>query len=301
VEPLANHYVARAVPRPIAELAAAQFGVVTRGQLLAAGFRSTVISRQVRDGRLHRLHPGVYAVGHRILVPNGHRLAAVLACGAGAALSHSSAAALHGLWRTSARMHVTVPRTGPHSRPGLVVHRVRRLAGEEVTAVAGIPVTTVARTALDVAEEAPPHIVASLLERMERANVFDLSELNATIDRNPGRHGAKVLLGALDVEAPSARELQRRFLALCRDHGLPEPEREVPIGPYHVDFLWRDARLVVETDGRAWHEVRAAFERDRQRDLHLAALGLQVLRVTWRMVTRQAAQLAATLLRRVAV
>jgi very-short-patch-repair endonuclease len=275
--------------------------VVTRAQLLDSGLGSDGISRRVRDGRLHRLHPGVYAVGHRLLVPNGHRLAAVLACGPGAALSHGSAAALHGLWQPGAGMHVTVPRHGPHSRRELVVHRVRRLAEEDVMTIDGIRVTTVARTALDVADHSPPRIVANLLERAEREHVFDLAELRATIDRNPGRRGAKVLTDALDVEPPSKRDLQWRFLKLCRDHGLPEPEREVPIGPYHVDFLWRQARLVVETDGRAWHEVRVAFERDRQRDLHLAALGLQVLRVTWQMVTRQASSLAATLLRRVTV
>jgi very-short-patch-repair endonuclease len=182
-----------------------------------------------------------------------------------------------------------------------VVHRVRRLPEEDVITVAGIRVTTVARTALDVADRSPPRIVANLLERAEREQVFDLAELRATVDRNPGRRGAKVLAEVLDVEPPSKGDLQRRFLRLCRDHGLPEPEREASIGPYHVDFLWRDARLVVETDGRAWHEARVAFERDRQRDLDLAALGLQVLRVTWRMVTRQPTSLAATLLRRVPV
>jgi very-short-patch-repair endonuclease len=299
VEPLTNHYEPREVPRPVADVAAAQFGVVTRAQLLEAGVDSCAISRQVRAGRLHRLHRGVYAVGHRVLVPNGQRLAAVLACGPGAALSHASAAALHGLWQSSARMHISVPRNGPHTRDGPVVHRVRRLAEEDVTTVAGIRVTTVARTALDVAETSPPRIVAILLERADQHNVLDLAELRATVDRNPGRHGAKVLVEALDVEPPSKRELQRRFLRLCRAHGLPEPEQEVQIGPYHVDFLWRDARLVVEADGRAYHEVRAAFERDRRRDLDLAARGLQTLRVTWQMVTRQAESLALTLRRRV--
>lgn len=282
-------------------MVAAQFGVVTRAQLLAAGMDSPGISLRVRDGRLHRLYPGVYAVGHPVLVPDGRRLAAVLACGPGAALSHGSAATLHGLWRSSAQMHVTVPRNGPHSRGGLTVHRVRRLAEDDVMTINGIRVTTVARTALDVAEEAPPRIVANLLERAQREGVFDLAAMRATVDRNPGRRSAKVLTEALDLEAPSTRELQQRFLRLCRTHGIPEPEQEVQIGPYHVDFLWREARLAVETDGRQYHEIVAAFERDRQRDLDLASRGLQTLRVTWRMVTRQAAPLAATLVRRVTV
>jgi very-short-patch-repair endonuclease len=103
----------------------------------------------------------------------------------------------------------------------------------------------------------------------------------------------------LGGEAPSECELQRMFLRLCRRHGLPEPQLEAPIGAYHADFYWPGARLVVETDGRAHHERRAAFERDRQRDLDLAALGIQTLRVTWGMVTRHEAELARTLRARV--
>jgi very-short-patch-repair endonuclease len=196
-------------------------------------------------------------------------------------------------------MHVTVTR-GSHSQPGITVHRVRRLAPEDVTIVDGIPVTTVARTILDLAEQLTPRGLANLLERAEHLQVFDLGELRATIARNPGRHGAKALIEALDIEAPSKEALQRAFLAVVRAAGLPDPQREVQIGPYHVDFLWPQARLAIETDGRAWHHTRAAFERDRRRDLDLAARGIQTLRVTWRMVTREAPDLAATLGRLVA-
>jgi very-short-patch-repair endonuclease len=273
---------------------AAQFGVVTRTQLVAAGLHSYEITRRLRAGRLHRLHPGVYAVGHSVLVPKGRMLAAVLACGAGAALSHRSAATLHDLWEAPATHHVTVPRTGPHSRPGLVVHRSRRLDPADLTDVDGIPVTTIARTTLDLAAVLLPRQLAVLLDRQEAQRVLDIAALEATIARNPGRDLA-ALREALGTEAPSPLELQRRFLRLCRDHGLPEPEREAPIGAYRTDFFWPQANLAVETDGRAHHERRAAFERDRQRDLDLAACGIQTLRVTWRMVTRQAEQLAATL------
>jgi very-short-patch-repair endonuclease len=249
----------------------------------------------MQAGRLHRIHPGVYAVGHPVLTANGRRLAAVLACGAGAALSHGSAAAHHGLWRSSSGMHVTVPRNGPHPREGITVHRTRRLDPEDVIDVEGIRITTVPRTILDLAELVTPRSLAIVLERAEQLDVFDLRQLRATIARNPGRHGAKALTEALDTEAPSKEELQRRFLALVRGAGLPEPQREAQIGPYHVDFLWPQARLAVETDGRAWHDTRAAFERDRRRDLDLAARGIQTLRVTWRMVTRQGSALVATL------
>ncbi len=261
-------------------MAAAQFGVVTRAQL---GLHSYEITRQVREGRLHRLHPGVYAVGHTVLVPRGRWLAAVLACGRGAALSHGSAAVLHGIWDASARTHVTV-RRGAHSRAGIVVHRVRDLHPDDVTTVDGIRVTTVARLALDLAEQVSPHRLGAVLERTEVLRLFDLRAFEATMARNPGRHGIRPLRRALDLDAPSELDLQRRFLALCRDLGLPEPVQEAQVGPYHVDFLWPEAGLAVETDGRSHHERRAAFARDRQRDVDLAARGIQTLRVTWRQV-----------------
>jgi very-short-patch-repair endonuclease len=243
----------------------------------------------------------VYAVGHAVLVPNGRRLAAVLACGSGAALSHGDAAAVHGLRRAGGRTHVTVPRGGSHSRGAIVVHRVRRLAPEDVTEVDGIPVTTVARTALDLAESISPRALAGLLERMEVLRVFDLSEFHATMARNPGRRGLKPLAEALarvdgSLEGDDAA-LQRRFLQLCRRIGLPEPQEQVLIGPYTVDFFWPAAGLVVETDGGKHHATRAAFERDRRRDVELAARGLRVLRLTWRQVTEPTPAVLAALLR----
>jgi hypothetical protein len=252
------------VPPRLSDLAGAQFGVV------------------------------VYAVGHPVLVPNGRRLAAVFACGPGAALSHGSAAVLHGLWRSSARMHVTVHRGGPHSGAGIVVHRTRRLDPAEMTAIEGIDVTTVARTALDLAERLKPRMLMALLDRADELELFDLAQITACIDRNPGRRGITTLREALDLDLPGESELQRRFLKLCRDAGLPEPEREAQLGAYHADFFWPHANLVVETDGRSFHDRRAAFESDRERDLDLAAIGIRTLRVTWRMVTGPS-KLVATL------
>ena len=291
VEPAGSAYRTPEVPP---QLIARQFGVVTRAQLLEAGLQRGAITRRIASGRLHCLHPGVYAVGHAALVPKGRMLAAVLSCGPEAALSYSSATALHDVREEGPRTHVSVPRSGAHSRPGIVVHRTRRLAPEDVTTIDGIRVTTIARTILDLAEVLNPRQLTTLLDRAEALRVFDLAELEATIARNPGRK-TTTLREALGAEAPSARELQRRFLRLCRRHGLPEPQQEAPIGAYHADFYWPAAGLVVETDGRAHHERRAAFERDRQRDLDLAALGIQTLRVTWRMVTRGERDLARTL------
>jgi hypothetical protein len=196
----------------------AQFGVVTRLQLLAAGVSSKGISLRVRDGRLHRLHPGVYAVGHAVLVPRGRMLAAVLSCGPEAALSYTSATALHDIREEGPRTHVSVPRAGPHSRPGIIVHRSRRLDPKDVTRV-----TTIARTILDLAEVLNARQVTAL-NHADALGVFDLTDLEATIVRNPGRR-TTALREALGAEAPSRRELQRRFLRLCRRHGLPEPSR----------------------------------------------------------------------------
>jgi hypothetical protein len=193
----------------------------------------------------------------------------VLACGRGAALSHGSAAALLGLRRSSARMHVTVPRNGPHSRGHLVVHRVRRLHPADVTTVAGIRVTTWARTALDLAEQLRLGELRALFDQAEALQIFDLHDLEACMRRNPGRATAPIR-EALDLDAPSVSELQRRFLVMCRELGLPEPQREVPLGAYHADFFWPHANLAVETDGRSFHDRRAAFESDRARDVATA-------------------------------
>jgi very-short-patch-repair endonuclease len=173
---------------------------------------------------------------------------------------------------------------------------VRHLPPEEVTVADGIPVTTWARTALDVAETQP---VDGLLEQAEILRIFDLHEVRAVMARNPGRRGLRRLATALErlEDAPAIPKtvLERRFLAFCRRLGLPEPEQQVLIGEHRVDFLWREAGLVVEADSRTFHEIRAAFERDRRRDLELAALGLQVLRVTSRQLDRPPAALAGVL------
>ena len=276
-------------------MVAAQFGVVTRAQLLAAGVGSKGISLRVRDGRLHRLHPGVYAVGHTVLVPKGRMLGGRPVLRARGRRCRTRAPRRCTMSGRRDRERTSASPVPAHTRgPGIVVHRTRRLDPEDVTTIDGIRVTTVARTILDLAEILNPRQLTTLIDRAEALRVFDLAELEATIARNPGRK-TTTLREALGAEAPSQRELQRRFLRLCRRHGLPEPQQEAPIGAYHADFYWPAARLVVETDGRAHHERRAAFERDRQRDLDLAALGIQTLRVTWRMVTRQEPELARTL------
>jgi very-short-patch-repair endonuclease len=260
--------VANALPdRWIARLATRQHGVVSVAQLLAAGLTYEAIRRRVRTGRLHRIHRGVYAVGHRNLSHQGWWMAAVLACGEGAVLSHRSAAMLWGLRKAiEAPVDVTVPGNGGRARRrGIRVHRSTSLTPKEVTIRQGIPTTTPERTIRDLKR---------LLTRDELQGAIARAEIqHLPIGKLPGF-----------LHEPTRSELERRFLRLCRRHGLPKPEVNVKVGPYEVDFLWRDQRLAVETDGWETHRTRSAFEADRARDADLKSRGIDVLRFTYLQV-----------------
>ena len=252
----------------IARLAARQHGVVSTVQLLAAGFTHDAIRRRVQAGWLHRIHRGVYAVGHRNITHQGWWMAAVLACGEGAVLSHRSAAMHWGLLRpTWAAVDVTVPSTGGRRRrSGIRVHRSTSLTPKAATIRQGIPTTTPARTILDLRRVVDR---ATLESAVAQAEVLHLP-----IGTMPGV-----------PREPTRSELERKFLRLCRRHGLPKPEVNASVGSYEVDFLWRGHKLVVETDGWGTHSTRSAFEADRARDARLKSLGHEVLRFTYRQVT----------------
>jgi hypothetical protein len=220
----------------ITRLAARQHGVVSTVRLLATGLTQDAIRRRVEAGWLHRIHRGVYAVGHKHLSHQGWWMAAALACGDGAVLSHRSAAMHWGIFKLAKRpVDVTVPNTGGRSRrKGIRVHRSTCLTAKAVTIRQGIPTTTPARTILDLRR---------VLSRMELEAAIAQSEvLRLPIGTLPGV-----------MHEPTRAELERRFLRLCRSHGIPKPEVNVRIGPYEVDFRWRDQRLIVETDGYATH------------------------------------------------
>lgn len=282
----------------MAELAGRQHGVVSTAQLGAAGLSKDAIYGRVLAGRLHRLRRGVYAVGHVALTPRARELAAVLGCGPGAVLSHRSAAALWGLVRSAPRIEVTAARTRK-ARSDLVVHRSRRLDSADRATVDGVPVTSVARTLVDLADVVSERVLADAVHESEVRRLFDLAAVRRVLERVSGRAGERRLqrvLAAYDGGLPPVRsEAERRFLALCDRHGLPAPASNVPIGGYEVDFLWRSAGLAVEVDGVAFHHTRRAFQVDRQRDRELAALGIHVVRVTWRDVTKDATALAGQL------
>ena len=290
----------RAPDGGLAELAAAQYGVVARGQLRAAGLSDTAIARRVQAGRLHRVHRGVYAVGHTALSPSGRWIAAVLACGPGAVLSHASAAALWGLRPSaSTRISVTVPASVTRRVPGLRVHRARSLGVDEVATERGIPVTSAARTVLDLAATLSDRALERLLDQAERARLTDTPSVEAVARAHPGHRGAGRLLRVLAVHLPGTTvtrsDLEERMLALCRAHALPRPQVNHTVAGLEVDFLFATERLVVETDGWAYHRGRAAFERDHERDAVLARAGHRVLRFTHGQVVTEPGAVAATI------
>jgi very-short-patch-repair endonuclease len=248
------------------------------------------ITHQLRSGRLHRVWPGVYAVGRPTLTREARWLAAVLACGPGAALARLCAGALWEIWERAvpARPQVCVPtgsgRRGPR---GIEIHRTA-LDRAEVTERYGIPVTSLPRTLLDLAGVLDARRLRSTIRQAERVHRLDLRTLRRSVEapRNSVKHAR--LRRALDAYVPGAAsteaDAEMAFLELCSRRRLPAPECQVPIGHWRADFVWRDVALVVEIDDRQSHDGYVAFQDDRVRDRAMKALGLEVLRFTRREV-----------------
>ena len=249
--------------------------MVSVHQLYAAGLTPEGVRRRVQAGRLHRLFRGVYAVGHAGLSNEGRWTAAILACGEGAALSHRSAAELWGMLEPAdGPVQVTVPVAGGRSqRAGIRIHRSPYLTNMQTTRCHGIALTTAARTLTDLRQV----VSASELRRAIREAEFAGLPI--------GEHGR-------DSDRTRS-ELERRFLRLCRCHRLPVPEVNVRVARFVVDFLWREQRLIVETDGYASHRGHQAFEDDHARDNELMALRYDVLRFTYWRVVNEPGQVAA--------
>ena len=291
--------------RLLAELAGRQGGVVAGRQLRAAGLSSSLVARRIDSGQLHPRFRDVFAVGHPLLGPAGLRWAAVLAGGPGARASFTTAAAALGIGREDGRAwHVTVP-GGGRSRRRLVVHHAA-LGPDDVADVDGLPVTSFARTALDLAGALPAARLLALLEQGERMRLFDLVALHAAIGRWNGHRGTGRLARALEAYDPAFErtesELERLALDLVGRHGLPAPIPNHPVAGFRLDLFWPEARVALELDGWDTHRTRRAFERDRLRDRRLRVLGIETVRSTWRQATRGgealAADLAAILARR---
>jgi hypothetical protein len=260
--------------------------VVSRSQLLALGLSRGAVEHWLSVGRLQLLFRGVYSVGHTALRAEGRRLAAVLACGPGAVLSHRSAASHWGLLRTDqTRIDVTAPR-GRHGASGIRLHRSRSLDAQDTTHHEGIPITSVSRTLLDLASAARPSELERALAQAERLQLYDHRAITDVIARANGHRGTQVLAQATTRTPKWTRnEWEAEFLQQLRDAGLPEPETNEPFdapdhGHCEPDYHWPEHRVIVETDGFETHGTRAAFRADRAKDAALTAAGYRVLRFT---------------------
>jgi very-short-patch-repair endonuclease/predicted transcriptional regulator of viral defense system len=266
----------------LARLASVQHGVVATWQLLILGYSQDLIRAEVAAKRLHRLHRGVYAVGHTRLTRKARWMAAVLAYGPDAVLSHRAAAALHEV-RSAPSGPIDVTVAGRHQkRTGIRVHCVRRLDPADCTMIDGIPVTSLERTLVDYAAVAGEQWTRLAVEAAQRQERLDAEPMNRMLARSRGRAGVATLRAVLPTvsdEAPwSASEPERRLMAGIRGRGLPGPSMNVIVADELVDFHWRAEGLVVEVDGDFWHKTKAARERDRRRDVKLQLHGQMVAR-----------------------
>ncbi len=294
----------RGVDREIARIAARQHGLVTLGQLRRLGIAKDIASQRARSGRLHRVHEGVYSVGHALLTQEGRWMAGVLACGSGAVLSHRSAAALWGIRgdETSA-IDVTAPNRRGRKPAGIAAHRHGSLSPGDCMLVRGIPCTTVERTLLDLAALVPIWQLRRALSEAEVLRILDQRALRSLLRRCRGRRGVarlRLLLAELHPETRKTRsELERLFLRMCRQGGVPQPEVNAPLdvggGKLTPDFLWRDAGLIVEADSRRYHDTDSAFQHDRRREQRLQLAGWRVSRCTWEQVEREPQRLVSTI------
>lgn len=283
--------------------------MVSRRQLAAAGVTRREVETRLRDGRLIPLHRGVYAVGHARLRDEGRWLAAVLACGSGALLSHRSAAALHGLRPAGGgRVEVSTPWHRAPATP-LRVHARRLLPVEDHATTRGIPVTTVERTLVDLAEVVSAGPLRRALSAAEEARAVDVRELERVLARlrgRPGRAHAAMRAALAELRARhgdrTRSDLEELFLSLVAGAGLPRPRTNVWFpspdgGGVEVDALWRAARVAVELDSWRHHRGADAFQRDRTKSNALTLEGWTVLRFTDADLTARPAHVLAALTR----
>lgn len=285
----------------IAELAGRQRGLISLEQLRSLGIGTETVNGRVKRGSLHPVHRGVYAVGHRALGRRGILLAAVLACGPDAVLSHRSAAELWGMRSWPGHpIDVTAGGRRGRERDGIYAHRDNSLVPGDRALFNGIPCTTPARTLLDLAGVVPLGDLRQALGQAEVDRLADFEALREVIARSRGRRGVRRLRMLVDELDPSTQrtrsELERRFLRLCRNFGLPAPEVNVTLdlGDIHLvpDFVWRQQRLIMELDGWRFHGTRSAFESDPRRRQRLQLAGWRVVSATWTQVVNEPAELA---------
>jgi very-short-patch-repair endonuclease len=267
-----------------------QRGLITRDQLLAAGITRGSIEHRLQTGRLHRHLRGVYLVGRPTLEPLARELAAVLYFDGDAALSHASACWLWGFIGEPSDVAVTLIGRDARSRPGLRVHRVPKIARQDLRIRHGIPLTAPARSLIDFAADASDDALEQAVAEAVAKRLTSARELQAALARVPGRTGTARVRTLLEAEAEPAlveSNPERLLLQLIRQAGLPEPLVNKLFHGFKIDMRWPEHRLALEFDGHRFHGSRAAFERDRRRDQVLAAAGYTVIRVTWRQLIEE--------------
>ncbi|HUG40216.1 MAG TPA: type IV toxin-antitoxin system AbiEi family antitoxin domain-containing protein [Longimicrobiales bacterium] len=278
----------------ITALALTRHGVVTRAQLLEAGLSPKMVDARARSGRLRRVHRGVFLLGHlrgRLEPPWAPEMAAALASGPGSTVSHASAG---GIWEVAPRppraapVDITMPPgRAPVRRGGIRAHRGTDRLPDDGATVHGIPVTSAARTLLDLAGVLHAAALERAIATAERRRLIDVRDLRRMAYRHGGRPGAPLLRAVLGRDGDDGRagftrsEAEARFVAMVREGGLPLPETNVVVRGYEVDALWRAEGLAVEVDGHAFHGSRRSIRNDHRRDADLLAAGIRVMRVTW--------------------
>jgi hypothetical protein len=279
--------------------AVAHNGIVTRPELLACGYSPAAIKHAILSGRLYRLWPGVYAVGTPDVTKLGIWTAAVLSCGAGAALSHADSTALWGIGTAAPGcIEVSVPRNSHPRGKRIRVHRRHEF---EVTTRYGIPVTTPACTIIDMAPRLTRDGIEAMVGQADILGLVTPVALREAAEAWPFRRGAARVAAILDRRTfrLTRSGLERLFIPIAVRVGYPIPLTRQRVNGYEVDFYWPDLGLVVETDGLTYHRTPAQQVKDRVRDQTHTAAGLAVLRFTHGQVAREQAHveriLAATL------
>jgi Transcriptional regulator, AbiEi antitoxin len=288
-------HLGRTVARELARIARSSHGVVTRAQLLAAGITVDEINRQLRSGALLREYRGVYRVGHQAPNVDARYLAAVLACGDGALLSRLAAGHLFGARKGPAPPPEV---TAPTERrvKGVRTHRSRGLGREDGTTLRGIPVTTLPLTLVDLAAVLDLDDLARACHEAGVRYGTTPAQVGAVLRRRPKSPGAAKLRLILDGDAAvTLSRLERRFLALLRETGLPLPRTNRPAGTKYVDCRWPDRFLTIELDSYRYHHSRHAWEQDRRREREARARGDEFRRYTWGDVFEHPVQMLAEL------
>ena len=291
-----------AADRAIAAIAVRQHGNVTHDQLLKLGLSARQIEYRVKIGRIFRVHRGVYAVGRPPQRAIERAAAAVLACGAGAALSHQSALALWGLGKWPWVTHVIVPRNR-RPREGIKVHQPNPLLPRDLRTHNNIRVTSPARTLLDCAPTLTTKTLTRAVNDSRRTLRLRPHQLKDIAERNPRHPGTSRLKPFLDLKGgPTRSEWEDAFPEFCKRHGLPEPTMSVTVAGHEVDALFPHHRLIVELDSWQFHQTRTSFEHDRDRDADTLAAGHATVRLTWERMherpRREADRLQTILLER---